>query len=93
MVFGEDGNWGRIMQAIGQTSAHVDLNGVSVAINHLQLVHNSLGTGIEDDKVAETLKQHKVVIDVDLHAGKATGTAWGCDLTYQYVQINASYRS
>ncbi|CAM3007421.1 bifunctional glutamate N-acetyltransferase/amino-acid acetyltransferase ArgJ [Lentilactobacillus buchneri] len=93
MIFGEDGNWGRIMQAIGQTTAHVDLNGVSVAINDLQLVHNCLGTGIDDDKVAATLKQNKVVIDVDLHAGKATGTAWGCDLTYQYVQINASYRS
>ncbi|MEE8823247.1 arginine biosynthesis bifunctional protein ArgJ [Lentilactobacillus sunkii] len=93
MIFGEDGNWGRIMQAIGQTTAHVDLNGVSVSINGLQLVKNSLGTGIDDDEVTKTLKQMKVTIDVDLNAGKATGTAWGCDLTYKYVQINASYRS
>ena len=93
MIFGEDGNWGRIMQAIGQTTAHVDLNGVSVSINGLQLVKNSLGKGIDDDEVTKTLKQMKVTIDVDLNAGKATGTAWGCDLTYKYVQINASYRS
>lgn len=93
MIFGEDGNWGRIMQAIGQTTAHVDLNGVSVSINGLQLVKNSLGTGIDDDEVTKTLKQKKVTIDVDLNTGEATGTAWGCDLTYKYVQINASYRS
>lgn len=93
MIFGEDGNWGRIMQAIGQTTAHVDLDGISVAINDLQLVKNSLGTGIEDADVTKTLKQSKVTIDVDLNSGQASGTAWGCDLTYQYVQINASYRS
>ncbi len=50
MIFGKDGNWGRIMQAIGQTTAHVDVNGVSVSINGLQLVKNSLGTGFDDDK-------------------------------------------
>ncbi len=93
MIFGEDGNWGRIMQAIGQTTAHVDLDGVSIAINDLQLVKNSLGTGIDDAEVSKTLNQPKVTIDVDLNAGQASGTAWGCDLTYKYVQINASYRS
>lgn len=93
MIFGKDGNWGRIMQAIGQTNAHVDLNGVNVSINGLQLVENSLGTGVDDNEVAETLKEKKVTIDVDLNSGEASGTAWGCDLTYKYVQINASYRS
>ncbi|GAA3194578.1 bifunctional glutamate N-acetyltransferase/amino-acid acetyltransferase ArgJ [Lentilactobacillus kefiri] len=93
MIFGKDGNWGRIMQAIGQTTAHVDVNGVSVSINGLQLVKNSLGTGIDDDKVTKTLEQKKVTIDVDLNVGEFSGTAWGCDLTYKYVQINASYRS
>lgn len=81
------------MQAIGQTTAHVDIDGVSVSINGMQMVANSIATGIEDAKVSASLKNSKVVIDVDLNAGSAEGTAWGCDLTYKYVQINASYRS
>ncbi|WP_367334173.1 bifunctional glutamate N-acetyltransferase/amino-acid acetyltransferase ArgJ [Lentilactobacillus sp.] len=93
MIFGEDGNWGRIMQAIGQTDAHVDIDGVSVSINGIQLVKNSMGTGIDDAEVSATLKNKVVTIDVNLNAGSAAGTAWGCDLTYKYVQINASYRS
>ncbi|MDM7516837.1 bifunctional glutamate N-acetyltransferase/amino-acid acetyltransferase ArgJ [Lentilactobacillus sp. TOM.63] len=93
MIFGADANWGRVMQVIGQTTAHVDIDGVSVSINGMQMVANSTATGIEDAKVSASLKNSKVVIDVDLNAGSAEGTAWGCDLTYKYVQINASYRS
>jgi glutamate N-acetyltransferase/amino-acid N-acetyltransferase len=93
MIFGEDANWGRVMQAIGQTDAHVDLNGVGVAINGIQMVTNSLAADYSEEAVAATLKKNVVTIDVDLHAGTAAGTAWGCDLTYKYVQINASYRS
>ncbi|GHP14617.1 arginine biosynthesis bifunctional protein ArgJ [Lentilactobacillus fungorum] len=93
MIFGADANWGRVMQAIGQTTAHVDVNGVRVAINGTQLVKNSVATEFDEAKVAASLKNSQVTIEVDLNAGSAAGTAWGCDLTYKYVQINASYRS
>lgn len=93
MIFGNDANWGRVMQAIGQTTAHVDLNGVSIWINGIQMVKDSLAATYHEAAVTKTLAQKTVTIDVDLNAGKSTGTAWGCDLTYQYVQINASYRS
>lgn len=93
MIFGEDANWGRIMQALGQTNVHLDVDGVSVSANGIQLVKNSMGTGFNEDKIAESLKAKKVTIDVDLNVGDAFGTAWGCDLTYKYVQINAAYRS
>lgn len=93
MIFGGDANWGRVMQAIGQTTAHVDLNGVNVSINGIQMVKNSLAADYSENEVAKTLTEKVVTIDVDLNAGTDTGTAWGCDLTYKYVQINASYRS
>ena len=57
------------------------------------MVTNSLAADYSEEAVAATLKKNVVTIDVDLHAGTAAGTAWGCDLTYKYVQINASYRS
>ncbi|KRL22323.1 bifunctional glutamate N-acetyltransferase/amino-acid acetyltransferase ArgJ [Lentilactobacillus kisonensis] len=93
MIFGADANWGRVMQAIGQTTAHVDINGVSVSINGMQLVKNSVAAIVDDHKVSASLNNKQVSIAVDLNAGVAEGTAWGCDLTYKYVQINASYRS
>ncbi|GAF37793.1 glutamate N-acetyltransferase [Lentilactobacillus farraginis DSM 18382 = JCM 14108] len=93
MIFGADANWGRVMQAIGQTTAHLDVAGVSVAINGIQMVQNSLATDYDEAAVTKSLAEKVVTIDVDLNAGSAIGTAWGCDLTYKYVQINASYRS
>ncbi len=93
MIFGHDANWGRVMQAIGQTSAHLNVNGVAVWINGIQLVKASLATEYDEAEVSESLQGSTVKIDVDLGVGHAQGTAWGCDLTYKYVQINASYRS
>ncbi|WP_283680024.1 bifunctional glutamate N-acetyltransferase/amino-acid acetyltransferase ArgJ [Lentilactobacillus sp. Marseille-Q4993] len=92
MLFGEDANWGRIMDAIGKTDAHLDVTGVSVWLNGIQLVEQSQPVdGIDLEAARKSLATHNVVIDVDLGAGNASGTAWGCDLTYKYVQINAAY--
>jgi glutamate N-acetyltransferase/amino-acid N-acetyltransferase len=92
-IFGEDANWGRVMSAIGQTDAQVDIHHVYVWLNGLALVENSRSAAFDESEMKKAMQAKKIVLDVDLHSGDATGQAWGCDLTYKYVQINASYRN
>lgn len=92
-IFGQDANWGRIIAAIGQTNAKVDLNHTSIWLNDLALVKNSASAHFDEAVMKQALAQDKITILVDLNVGDATGQAWGCDLTYSYVRINASYRS
>lgn len=92
-IFGEDANWGRVMSAIGQTDAKVDIHHVSVWLNGLALVENSRSAAFDEAEMKKAMQAKKIVLDVDLNSGDATGQAWGCDLTYKYVQINASYRN
>ncbi|MBM9560395.1 bifunctional glutamate N-acetyltransferase/amino-acid acetyltransferase ArgJ [Limosilactobacillus fermentum] len=92
-IFGEDPNWGRLMVAIGQTKAHLDTNHVDVWLNDQPVVKDSQAYLIDPQVVASHLHENQVNVKVDLHNGKALGQAWGCDLTYQYVKINASYHN
>ncbi|WP_125703339.1 bifunctional glutamate N-acetyltransferase/amino-acid acetyltransferase ArgJ [Lacticaseibacillus daqingensis] len=92
-LFGNDPNWGRIMGAIGQTDAAVAVDHTAVAINGLPLVQDSVAVAYDEATVKASMAQPKVTIEVALGVGTATGQAWGCDLTYNYVKINASYRS
>lgn len=92
-IFGQDANWGRIIAAIGQTNAKVDLNHTSIWLNDLALVKNSASAHFDEAVMKQALAQDKITILVDLNVGDATGQAWGCDFTYSYVRINASYRS
>lgn len=92
-VFGGDANWGRIIAAIGITAADINVDTVDIYFDDIPVVTQSLGTAFSEEKVAEALSKDKVTITVDLHNGDKKGQAWGCDLTYKYVQINASYRS
>ncbi|MCH4050628.1 MAG: bifunctional glutamate N-acetyltransferase/amino-acid acetyltransferase ArgJ [Companilactobacillus sp.] len=92
-IFGQDANWGRIIAAIGQTNAKVDIDHTSVWLNGLALVDNSKTANFDEAEMKESLGNDKITILVDLNSGTATGQAWGCDLTYNYVRINASYRS
>lgn len=92
-IFGEDPNWGRIISTIGATDVELDIDHVDIAMNGIPLVADSLALPFDEAAVKATLGQSQVVIDVDLHAGDATGQAWGCDLTYNYVKINASYHT
>src|SRR5699024_4368902 len=92
-IFGEDANWGRIIAAIGQTDAVVDIDHTSVWLNDLPLVDNSLSADFDETVMKEALTDKKITVLVDLNSGTATGQAWGCDLTYNYVRINATYRS
>lgn len=89
-IFGADPNWGRIISAIGQY-AEFELPDVSLKIQGKAVLEHS--TPLEFDKraLSEELKADKIFIDVDLHAGSGKGQAWGCDLTYKYVEINALY--
>lgn len=92
-MFGEDPNWGRIMGAIGQTNAHLNVDKVAIWLNQIPIVQGSQEANFDEDEVKLSLKADQVVIDVDLNVGDAVGQAWGCDLTYNYVKINAAYRS
>ena len=92
-VFGADPNWGRIICAVGYSDVPVQPDNVDIAIGGVPVVRHSFPVDYDEAKVAETMKHDPVVIDVDLHQGKEEATAWGCDLTYDYVRINSSYRT
>ncbi|MTV81764.1 bifunctional glutamate N-acetyltransferase/amino-acid acetyltransferase ArgJ [Secundilactobacillus folii] len=92
-VFGQDPNWGRIIATVGNTTAHVDTEHVAIMVNDVPMVADSVAVPFDEQAASQKMGADKVVIDVDLHAGDATGQAWGCDLTYNYVKINASYHT
>ncbi len=92
-IFGQDPNWGRIISTIGMTNAHVDIEHVDIEVNGIKMVEDSLGLPFDQQAASDSMGANKVVIDVNLHVGSATGQAWGCDLTYNYVKINASYHT
>ena len=92
-IFGEDPNWGRIISTIGATDADIDVATVDIEMNGILLVQQSLAVDFDLAAVQATLHDQQIIIDVDLHHGTASGQAWGCDLTYNYVKINASYHT
>ena len=92
-IFGEDPNWGRIISTIGATDADIDVATVDIEMNGVLLVQQSLAVDFDMAAVQATLRDNQIMIDVDLHHGTASGQAWGCDLTYNYVKINASYHT
>lgn len=92
-LFGRDANWGRIVCAIGYSGVKFDLNDVSVSLNGLQLVKNGVDAGFSEDKAFEILGQNEITIESELRAGDAEATVWTCDLSDDYVNVNAAYRS
>jgi glutamate N-acetyltransferase/amino-acid N-acetyltransferase len=92
-IFGADANWGRIISAIGQSNAQLNPDTVDIAIGPIKMLENSEPCRFSEEEALEYLKGDFVKITVDLHVGEGTGKAWGCDLSYDYVKINASYRS
>ena len=92
-LFGEDANWGRIMAALGNSGVEMDEARTDIYIGKAKLVEKGLGQGKAADRDAVlALKQREIQIIIDLHKGKASSTIWTCDLSYEYVKINASYR-
>ena len=92
-VFGCDANWGRIIAAVGYSGAVVDPEKITIQIGGATMVENGEPIPFSEDELIRILTMHEVKIHVSLGVGEGHGHAWGCDLTYDYVQINASYRS
>lgn len=92
-IYGNDANWGRIACAAGYSRAQFDPDKVNIFIGDVQVAQNGMGLEFDEAKATETLKQKKVNILVKFNIGTEEATAWGCDLTYDYVSINADYRS
>ena len=96
-MFGADANWGRVLCAIGYSGAAVDVTKIDVAFEseagEILVCQNGAGVDFSEEKAKEILLKEEIEILVDLHAGEAASTAWGCDLTYDYVRINGDYRT
>ncbi|UQS87296.1 bifunctional glutamate N-acetyltransferase/amino-acid acetyltransferase ArgJ [Nicoliella spurrieriana] len=91
MIFGEDANWGRIVQALGQTEAKISLDHLAISIENTAIIKDSQIQTFDMDALRKQLASDNINITVDLAAGDYSGVAWGCDLTYKYVEINAAY--
>lgn len=92
-VYGNDANWGRIIAAVGYSGATVDPEKITIKIGGATMVENGEPIPFSEEELIEILKMDEVKIYVSLGQGEGHGYAWGCDLTYDYVKINASYRS
>jgi glutamate N-acetyltransferase/amino-acid N-acetyltransferase len=96
-VYGMDANWGRILCAMGYSGAQFDPNQVDIQITSeegtITLVKNGMAAEYDEEEATKILSPKKVTVLADVKQGEAAATAWGCDLTYDYVKINADYRS
>lgn len=96
-MFGEDANWGRVLCAIGYADAEFDINKVDVDLRsdkgNVAVCRNGAGVEFSEEKAAEVLSSDEIYIDINLNQGNEDATAWGCDLTYDYVKINGDYRT
>ncbi|MDO7906580.1 bifunctional glutamate N-acetyltransferase/amino-acid acetyltransferase ArgJ [Paenibacillus sp. JX-17] len=92
-MFGADANWGRIIAAVGRAGEPVNPNTVDIRLGEIVVLQGSRPVAFDEDNALEYLKGDTVTVTVDLHHGKGSATAWGCDLTYDYVRINAAYRT
>ena len=96
-MFGSDANWGRILCAIGYSGADVDVKKVDVnfqsAKGIIDVCKDGAGIEFSEEKAKEILLEKEIIININLNDGKGEATAWGCDLTYDYVKINGDYRT
>ncbi len=96
-MFGADANWGRVLCAIGYSGAKVDVDKVDVSFiscrGSIEVCKGGAGAPFSEDKAKEILLQDEITIAINLGSGSAEATAWGCDLTYDYVKINGDYRT
>ncbi|MYH81850.1 bifunctional glutamate N-acetyltransferase/amino-acid acetyltransferase ArgJ [Candidatus Poribacteria bacterium] len=92
-IFGNDANWGRIMMAIGKSEAEFDPYQVNVYLENYQLVKDGMDAGYDENRATALLAQDSVLITIDLCAGDTEITMWTCDYSYDYIRINADYRT
>ena len=96
-MFGADANWGRVLCAIGYSGAEVDVDKVDVSFSsnkgEIAVCKNGAGIDFSEEKAKEILLEREIDINITLGDGNGAATAWGCDLTYDYVKINGDYRT
>ena len=96
-MFGADANWGRVLCAIGYAGADVDVNKVGVSFRSAKgtvlVCENGAGVPFSEELAKEVLLENEIEVLITLGDGMACATAWGCDLTYDYVKINGDYRT
>ena len=91
MVHGKDPNWGRIMMALGKTGAEMIEDKIDIFINDIHIVHQGKAIPYFNEAVLGAMKTDKVVFTISLNIGDFKATAWGCDLTEEYVIFNSAY--
>ena len=96
-VFGHDANWGRILCAMGYSGAQFDPEVVDIwlesKVGTIKIVENGIATDYSEETATKILSEEEVIAKMDIKEGNETATAFGCDLTYEYVKINGDYRS
>lgn len=96
-MFGADANWGRVLCAIGYAEADFDINKVDVDLGSkagkIAVCRNGAGVEFSEEEAKKILLEDEIDILINLNSGSVSATAWGCDLTYDYVKINGDYRS
>lgn len=96
-IFGHDANWGRILCAMGYSGVSFDPEKVDLSFKsqagEIAIMKDGVGVDFSEEEATKILSEKKVTVLADIKAGEESATAWGCDLTYDYVKINADYRS
>lgn len=96
-IYGHDANWGRILCALGYSGVSFDPEKVDLYFESragkIKIIENGVSTGYSEEEATRILSEDEVTAIADMKMGDASATAWGCDLTYDYVKINADYRS
>jgi len=96
-MFGSDANWGRVLCAVGYAGVPVDVEQVDIrfssAAGVVAVCRGGQGVEFSEERAKAILQKDEIVIHVQLNAGECTATAYGCDLTYDYVKINGDYRT
>lgn len=96
-MFGADANWGRVLCAIGYSGADVDVTKIDVSFisekGEILVCKNGAGVEFSEEKAKEILLEKEIITKIELNDGDSSATAWGCDLTYEYVKINGDYRT
>ncbi len=96
-MFGADANWGRILCAIGYTEGDFSVDKIDVYLSSckgkVKVCEKGFGIEFSEEKAKEILLEDEIVLDIEMNQGDFSATAWGCDLTYDYVKINGDYRT
>lgn len=96
-IFGADANWGRVLCAIGYTEGDFAVDRIAVSFSSpkgsIDVCRNGAGIEFSEERAKEILLEKEIRINIDMGLGEASATAWGCDLTYDYVKINGDYRT